>query len=59
MVLVKKIRLNVILLIKRLSKKMQKINTETCQKMKKKPKENMKEIDLETSKNVKSKLNEY
>ena len=50
----KKKLLNIILLIKKLYKKMQKISICTCQKKKKKKqKKNMEEIDIEKWENIK------
>ena len=55
MVDVKKKLLNIILLIKTFSEKMQKISTETYLRKKKKQEENKQEIDIETSQKMKKK----
>ena len=60
MVDVKKKLLNIILLIKTFSEKMQKISTETYLRKKKKQEENKQEIDIETSQKMKkNRLTEY
>ena len=53
MVVAKKKLLNIILLIKTFSEKMQKISTETCLRKKKTQEENMQELDIETSQKMK------
>ena len=53
MVVAKKKLLNIILLIKTFSEKMQKISTETYLRKKKKQEENKQEIDIETSQKMK------
>ena len=60
MVDVKKKLLNIILLIKTFSEKLQKISTETYLRKKKKQEENKQEIDIETSQKMKkNRLTEY
>ena len=57
MVMVKKRLLNILLKITKFENKIPKINAETCQKKKKKQKENIKDIDIETGQKIKKEAN--